>query len=133
MTAADVSGRSKDARPGPGIGSTAGRESARDEFYDHLLHVCLLMLLQESSGTSADLRQRLRPLGFEQSTAAADRALDALSAAGLIRALGDDPPRIYAVTPEGSTWLRGAARDLRRTEVVLGGFLARCGDRLLSS
>lgn len=33
---------------------------------------------------------------------------------------------------EGSAWLRGATQDLRRTEVMLGGFPARCGDRLLS-
>ena len=122
------------AQPALGVGPAGPRTSGRDEFYDHLLHVCLLLLLEERASTSADVRDRLRPLGFEQTTTAVDTELQVLSDAGLVRSAraDGDAPAGYAATPEGSAWLRGAAHDLRRTEVVLGGFLARCGDRLLS-
>ena len=113
------------------------QESGRDEFYDHLLHVCLLLLLQEAPAACADLRERLRPLGFEQTTTTVERTLDVLAAGGLVRstlqrARDGTGVRVYAVTNDGSSWLRSATTDLRRTEVVLGGFLARCGERLLS-
>lgn len=132
MTGADAPRTA--AQPALGVGRDGPRASGRDGFYDHLLHVCLLLLLQERQSTSADLRDRLRPLGFEQTTTAVDTALQELSAAGLVRSVDADgeAPASYAATAEGSAWLRGATRDLRRTEVVLGGFLARCGDRLLS-
>lgn len=136
MTGAGVS--RWNAAPGPALGLRAGaRASGRDEFYDHLLHVCLLLLLQERSASGVELRERLRPLGFEQATAAVESTLDVLAAAGLVQGAlerADDGRRIrvYSVTPDGTSWLRSATLDLRRTEVVLGGFLARCGERLLS-
>lgn len=136
MTGADVSRWN----PTPGSALAGGPErqvSGRDDFYDHLLHVCLLLLLQEAPAACADLRERLRPLGFEQTTAAVESTLDVLAAGGLVRSTlqqsGDGAGvRLYAVTGDGSSWLRSATMDLRRTEVVLGGFLARCGERLLS-
>lgn len=124
----------------PGSILAAGPEhqqSGRDEFYDHLLQVCLLLLLQEAPAPCADLRERLRPLGFEQTATAVESTLDVLAAGGLVQSTlqraGDGAGvRVYAVTSDGSSWLRSATTDLRRTEVVLGGFLARCGERLLS-
>ncbi len=96
----------------------------------------MLLLLQESASTPADLRERLRPLGFEQTTAAVEGALDVLCAAGLARRADTDADGAttptYSVTAQGSRWLRAATSDLRRTEIVLGGFLARCGERLLA-
>lgn len=136
MTGADVSRWNL----APGSILAAGpehHESGRDEFYDHLLHVCLLLLLQEAPAACAELRERLRPLGFEQTATAVESALDVLAAGGLVRSTlqraGDGAGvRVYAVTNDGSSWLRSATTDLRRTEVVLGGFLARCGERLPS-
>lgn len=126
------------ATSGSALGAGPERqESGRDEFYDHLLHVCLLLLLREAPAMGADLRERLRPLGFDQTTAGVESALDVLAAGGLVRATLQRSPdgvvvRRYTVTSDGSSWLRTATTDLRRTEVVLGGFLARCGERLLS-
>jgi DNA-binding PadR family transcriptional regulator len=136
VTGAGVSRFTAAPAPVPVLGATRA-ESRRDEFYDHLLNVCLLLLLQESAATSPQLRERLRPLGFEQVTTAVEAALDVLSTAGLVQSTlvrSADGRRtcVYSVTAGGSSWLRGATADLRRTEVVLGGFLARCGDRLLA-
>ena len=136
MTGAGVSRSTAAPAPVPVLGTTRP-ESGRDEFYDHLLNVCLLLLLQESAATSPQLRERLRPLGFEQVTTAVESALDVLSAAGLVQSTrvgSADGGRacVYSVTADGTSWLRGATADLRRTEVVLGGFLARCGDLLLA-
>lgn len=136
MTGADVS--ASDAAPGSPLGPRAGpREAGRDEFYDHLLHVCLLLLLQESDAAAPELRLRLRPLGFEQVTTAVEGTLDVLAAAGLVQSTLEPSAdgrrvRVYSVTTDGTSWLRNATLDLRRTEVVLGGFLARCGERLLA-
>ncbi|MFP5362676.1 MAG: hypothetical protein ACLGI5_08090 [Thermoleophilia bacterium] len=134
MTGADAPRWSTAAQPALGVGPDGPRTAGRDDFYDHLLHVCLLLLLEERASTSADVRDRLRPLGFEQTTTAVDTALQALSDAGLVLLANadGDAPVAYAATAEGSAWLRGATQELRRTELVLGGFLARCGDRLLS-
>lgn len=136
MTYADVP--RGNATPGPAMAARPPREEAgRDEFYEHLLHVCLLLLLQEGPAAPVDLRERLRPLGFAQTTATVESTLDILAAGGLVRSTlkrsadGADV-RLYAATGDGSSWLRSATTDLRRTEVVLGGFLARCGERLLS-
>ena len=125
------------AQPAVGIGFGTTRGSGRDDFYDHLLHVCLLLLLEEGPGDCSELRERLRPLGFELTAKAVEGALDRLAAAGLVRTPGAPPAgglalEPYAVTAEGATWLRAATKDLRRTEAVLGGFLARCGERLMS-
>lgn len=136
MTSADVS--RGNARPGAATAARPQREEAgRDEFYDHLLHVCLLLLLQDGPAAPADLGERLRPLGFAQTTAAVEGTLDVLAAGGLVRSRLERSAdgtgrRLYTATSDGSTWLRSATTDLRRTEVVLGGFLARCGERLLS-
>lgn len=136
MTRAGVP--ASNAAPGTPLGRGAGsREAGRDEFYDHLLHVCLLLLLQESEAAAPELRVRLRPLGFEQVTTAVEGTLDVLAAAGLVqsrleRTADGRRLRIYSVTSDGASWLRSATVDLRRTEIVLGGFLARCGERLLS-
>ena len=132
MTGADAS-RRRAVGPAFAIGWDGSRDSGRDAFYDHLLQVCLLLLLRESTSTVAEVRDRLRPLGFEQASAAVRAALDELSDAGLALRAGDGGAApMYSVTPAGRAWLRGATKDLRRTEVVLGGFLARCGERVLS-
>lgn len=131
MTEVDRSRWSTAAQPALGIGPEADRDSGRDDFYDHLLHVCLLLLLQEQASTCAQARERLRPLGFEQTIAAVEGALEALCSADLVQPQGE-APCAYAATPEGLAWLRGATTDLRRTEAVVGGFLARCGERLLA-
>ena len=131
MTPARVSPWSTAAQSALGAGAEAAAESGRDEFYDHLLNVCVLLLLQESPETAAALPERLRPLGFETTVKAAEAALDRLRDAGLVRP-GDGASGRYAVTADGREWLRRATKDLRRTEVVLGGFLARCGERLIS-
>ncbi|HWI08729.1 MAG TPA: hypothetical protein VNT54_14595 [Solirubrobacteraceae bacterium] len=136
MTGAGVS--RWNAAPAPPLGIAAQPpEPGRDAFYEHLLHVCLLLLLHESAAASAQLRERLRPLGFEQVTTALEATLDVLAATGLVQSSLEHSAdgrriRVYSVTADGATWLRTATMDLRRTEVVLGGFLARCGERLLS-
>ena len=136
MTYADVP--RGNATPGPAIAARPQDEEAgRDEFYEHLLHVCLLLLLHEGPATPAELRERLRPLGFAQTTTAVESTLDILAAGGLVRSKLERSAdgaglRLYTATGDGSSWLRSATMDLRRTEVVLGGFLARCGERLLS-
>lgn len=137
MTAADASRWSTAARSTLAIGADPTSESGRDDFYEHLLRVCLLLLLEEGPGEAIELRERLRPLGFELTASAVEAALDGLAAAGLVQAQGapssgGGEPNSFAVTADGRAWLRGATKDLRRTEAVLGGFLARCGERLLS-
>lgn len=131
MTQARVSPWSTAAHSALGVGADSAAESGRDDFYDHLLNVCVLLLLQESPINSTELPERLRPLGFETTVKAAEAALDRLRDAGLVRP-GDGASERYAVTADGREWLRRATKDLRRTEVVLGGFLARCGERLIS-
>lgn len=122
-------------KPGPGLAwPIVPGES--DDFYDHLVRVCLLLLLHELPGACRDLRDRLRPLGFDQTPTAVEGALGALVAAGLAEETSDPSAglrsRTYAVTADGRRWLSRATMDLRRTEAVLGGFLARCGERLLA-
>lgn len=135
MTYADVP--RGNARPGATAARPQREDAGRDEFYDHLLHVCLLLLLQEGPAAPVDLCERLRPLGFAQTTTAVQGTLDILAAGGLVRSKPERSAdgavvRLYTATSDGSGWLRSATTDLRRTEVVLGGFLARCGERLLS-
>lgn len=123
------------AQPALGLGSENTRDAGRDDFYDHLLNVCVLLLLQEQPDTPAELPERLRPLGFDTTAKVVEAALGDLASAQLVRSpetAQDDTVAHYAVTPEGLAWLRAATNDLRRTEVVLGGFLARCGERLIS-
>lgn len=134
MTEADAFRSSMAPGPALGIGSSAGR--GRDDFYDHLLRVCVLLLTQERASPVAEIRDRLRPLGFEQPTAAVEGVFEELRRAGLVEPAGGqadgDAPPVHVATAQGATWLRAATSELRRTEAVLGGFLARCGERLLS-
>lgn len=112
------------------------RDAGRDDFYEHLVQVCLLLVAQDGPLSAGDLREGLRPLGFEQPTGAVEAALDVLAAEGLVHctqapSTDGGASRAYATTADGSSWLRAATAELRRTEIVLGGFLARCGERLL--
>ena len=123
------------AHPAAGVAAERARDWGHGELYDRLLGVCLLLLLRERPDALAQLPERLRPLGLDASVEAVAGALGRLERDGLVRAAetedGAGPAR-YAVTAEGVTWLRAATSDLRRTEAVLGGFLARCGERLVS-
>jgi hypothetical protein len=120
-----------------GARSGHSQESAQVDLYDHLLQVCLLLLLEERPAACPELREGLRPLGFEQMTEVLERALGVLAAAGLVRPsrerCADDRAGLtYVLTVDGGNWLRHATTDLRRTELVLGGFLARCGERFVA-
>jgi DNA-binding PadR family transcriptional regulator len=104
--------------------------------YDRLVRVSLLLLLLDGPASSEDLRAGLRPLGLMQTVAAVEAALDELAAAGSVHGAQEPSAdgrhaRVYAMTADGGIWLRDAMTELRRTEVVLGGFLARCGECLL--
>lgn len=111
--------------------------SQKADFYDHLLDVSLLLLLQEAPGSSHELRGRLRPLGFEQTATALERALQAMLGTDLVQC-SDEPSgaadggRVYGLTAAGAGWLRQASAELRTTEAILGGFLARFGERFVT-
>jgi len=112
-------------------------DSAPTELYDHLLHVCLLLLLRETPAVRGDLRERLRPLGFELAAGAVDGALQELASQDLVAASDTpsgaaDARAVYALTQQGDRVLTAATTDLRRTKDVLGGFLARCSERLVT-
>jgi DNA-binding PadR family transcriptional regulator len=128
--------RASRRRPESPTGLRQHGDEGDDERRDYLLQICLLLVLQDGPASAQDLRARMRPLGLAQRAGVLESALDALVGAGSVRcalqpSIGRSAPA-YAVTADGDVWLREASTELRRTEVVLGDFLARCGERLLS-
>jgi hypothetical protein len=114
-----------DGRSGHGHGAPPA------ELYDHLLQVCLLLLLQETPAGCRELRDGLRPLGFEQTAVELQCMLGALEFDGLVACDGHVSAPAYALTGDGASWLHDAKSDLRRTVVVRGGFRARCSARFV--
>ncbi|MGH2899081.1 MAG: hypothetical protein ACRDMZ_10445 [Solirubrobacteraceae bacterium] len=131
MPGSELGSRTGDARSGP------SREPASVELHERLLEVCVLLLLQEWPASCADLRAGLRPLGFEQTATFLDETIAALAADGLVSAAAEPADggagTLYVLTTDGRGWLRSATADLRRTEAVVGGFLARCGERFVAA
>lgn len=123
------------------LGALAGRlvsaDRADPDLHERLPAVSLLLLLREGPAGRDELGIGLHALGFDLSASAVGVALDDLRAAGLVRwSVDDEHPRPvavpYALTDDGEQRLRDAALELRRTEEVLGVFLARCGERLVA-
>ena len=118
-----------------GARSGHGHGAPPAELYDHLRQVCLLLLLKERPAGCKELRDGLRPLGFEQTALELRSMLAALECDGLVARDGDaidGDDSSYELTGAGVSWLQDAKSDLRRTEVVLGGFLARCSERFVT-
>jgi len=112
-------------------------ETKDDQLLDQLVHVCLVLILQDGPASPKDLCAGLQPLGLSQTPEAVEAALEVLVARGSVHcarepSAHDRSARAYAITVDGTSWLRDATSQLRRTEVVLGDFLARCGERLVS-
>jgi PadR family transcriptional regulator PadR len=100
----------------------------------NFLRPCLLLLLHESPAHGYELRERLRPLGFNRDDPGRlYRALRALEAAGLVRSAwqsssGGPDRRTYQLTRAGEERLHDAAAELRSMHTILDSFLARCDD-----
>lgn len=94
---------------------------------------CLLLLLGQGPGTAGELCARLHVAGLADThRSQVDEALRAFEGIGLVDArdgAGADPT--YRLTPEGAAQLGRAASDLRGTQVLLGWFLARCGEHVV--
>ncbi|MDX6692122.1 MAG: PadR family transcriptional regulator, regulatory protein PadR [Solirubrobacteraceae bacterium] len=100
----------------------------------NFLRPCLLLLLHESPAHGYELRERLRPLGFNRDDPGRlYRALRALEAAGFVRSAwqsstGGPDRRTYQLTRAGEERLHDAAAELRSMHEILDGFLARCDE-----
>jgi len=107
-------------------------ELARVVLPKNFLRPCLLLLLRESPAHGYELRERLRPLGFDRDDPGRlYRALRALEAAGLVRSAwqsstGGPDRRTYELTHTGEERLRQAAGELQAMYTILDGFLSRC-------
>ena len=105
---------------------------ASDVLPKNFLRPCLLLLLRERPAHGYELRERLRPLGFNRDDPGRlYRALRALEAAGLVRSAwqsssGGPDRRAYELTREGEQRLYQAAAELRSMHAILDSFLARC-------
>jgi DNA-binding PadR family transcriptional regulator len=120
------------SQPAGGLSWEARHDPAPAELDDHLLQVCVLLLLREIPAAGGDVRERLRPLGFDLGARAVERALVDVAVRGLVAADGADARAVYVLTEPGERALRAATADLRRTQDLLGGFLARCSERLVA-
>ncbi len=100
----------------------------------NFLRPCLLLLLHESPAHGYDLRERLRPLGFNRDDPGRlYRALRALEEAGLVHSAwqasaGGPDRRTYELTPAGEERLLHAAEELQAMHAILDSFLGRCFD-----
>lgn len=109
-------------------------ELARVVLPKNFLRPCLLLLLHESPAHGYELRERLRPLGFNRDDPGRlYRALRALEAAGLVRSAwqsstGGPDRRTYQLTRSGEERLRQAAAELQAMHAILDGFLSRCSE-----
>lgn len=107
---------------------------ARHVLPKNFLRPCLLLLLHESPAHGYELRERLRPLGFNRDDPGRlYRALRALEAGGLVRSAwqsssGGPDRRTYQLTRAGEERLHDAAAELRSMHTILDGFLARCDE-----
>jgi poly-beta-hydroxybutyrate-responsive repressor len=100
----------------------------------NFLRPCLLLLLHEAPAHGYELRERLRPLGFNRDDPGRlYRALRALESANLVRSTwqsssGGPDRRTYELTRAGEERLREAAEELQAMHVILDTFLCRCSD-----
>jgi len=100
----------------------------------NFLRPCLLLLLQESPAHGYELRERLRPLGFNRDDPGRlYRALRALEEAELVRSAwhssaGGPDRRTYELTSAGEERLHEAVVELQAMHAVLDRFLLRCVD-----
>jgi PadR family transcriptional regulator PadR len=100
----------------------------------NFLRPCLLLLLHESPAHGYDLRERLRPLGFNRDDPGRlYRALRTLEEAGLVSSTwqasaGGPDRRTYELTPAGEERLMEAVAELEAMNEVLDRFLLRCVD-----
>src|SRR5688572_8632321 len=95
----------------------------------NFLRPCLLLLLHESPAHGYELRERLRPLGFNRDDPGRlYRALRTLEEAGLVRSAwqasaGGPDRRTYELTPAGAERLMEAVAELQAMNEVLDRFL----------
>lgn len=100
----------------------------------NFLRPCLLLLLHEAPAHGYELRERLRPLGFNRDDPGRlYRALRALEGANLVRSAwqssaGGPDRRTYELTSAGEERLREAAAELQAMHAILDTFLNRCAD-----
>ena len=98
----------------------------------NFLRPCLLLLLHESPAHGYDLRERLRPLGFNRDDPGRlYRALRALEEADLVRSAwqssaGGPDRRTYELTRAGEEHLLHCAAELQAMHAILDSFLGRC-------
>jgi poly-beta-hydroxybutyrate-responsive repressor len=110
----------------------ADTDLARVVLPKNFLRPCLLLLLHEAPAHGYELRERLRPLGFNRDDPGRlYRALRALEAAKLVRSAwqsssGGPDRRTYELTRAGEERLLEAAEELQAMHAILDTFLARC-------
>ena len=114
-----------------------GIDAARPDLNDDFWQTCLLLLLSERAADCQELAVQLQRLGQIADLGVVDDALLALEISGLVCVVGEARSharpglgRTYCLTCEGAEQLSRAADELRGTHVMLGRFLARCGERL---
>ena len=113
----------------------AAIDAAQLDLRDDFWCACVLLLLSERAADSHELSERLRRVGqLGDDPGRVSVALAALEDEGLVRAIGGTPAyrgaMSYCVTGEGAARLALAGEELRGALVILGRFLARCGERL---
>jgi poly-beta-hydroxybutyrate-responsive repressor len=112
----------------------ADTDLARVVLPKNFLRPCLLLLLHEAPAHGYELRERLRPLGFNRDDPGRlYRALRALEAAKLVRSAwqsssGGPDRRTYELTRAGEERLLESAEELQAMHAILATFLSRCGD-----
>jgi DNA-binding PadR family transcriptional regulator len=114
------------------------RGANQDEFLEHLLTACVLLLLHETPASSRGLHDGLADLGFDEDPARLQHTLEAMEDLGLLFSTwgqsANAPERhTFHVAPEGRQWLRQAASELQSTEGFLGAFVARCREHFLTT
>lgn len=94
---------------------------------------CMLLLLGQRPASGSELCEWLNGMGLaDTDRRQVDRALRAFESGGLVDASGTAAAdRTYRLTPEGTAQLGSAAADLRTAQVMLGWFLARCGEHVV--
>ena len=115
---------SSDRRSAGGAGSDPPADFER---------ACLLLLLGQHPASGRELCERLRDMGLaDTDRAQVDQVLRVFDSVGFVRAsrsVEADPT--YRLTAEGAAQLGSAADDLRSAQVMLGWFLARCGEHVV--